>query len=296
MGLEIDCARCGGQLKEPGALFFSPPSIADVCVKKHICVECVQFFDEWLANPNLSLDGAMTARRALANDLVALADGRPVVTALASMVDLKIGRLTLALGAVKPIVAAAEKFRATRPSVTQHEVAELCRTVDEYIALWARELAGDLAETGDIETKSPEGHAMPAGTVFTQWTAKQTWGEIEPYLPRVDEFMSNEDLTAAAQKIRDSAPWERLPALATIFLKRPGTDRHWHELVALTLCSLETNGYDKRASMATEFLAQRKLILAIQETLFPGAVVPPTNEVLLEELRAHVALSRANGG
>lgn len=107
MGLEIDCARCGDRLQEPGALFFGPPT-GNVCAKLHICVLCISSFDKWLSS----------------------------------------------------------SVRRSAPSV-------------------------------DVET---------------------------------------------------------------------------------------------------EFLAQRKLVLAIQETLFPGAVVPPTNEVLLEELRAHVALSRANGG
>lgn len=64
---------------------------------------------------------------------------------------------------------------------------------------------------------------------------------VNPW-PRVDEFMSDEDLTAAAQLLRDSVNWERLPKLREIFEHRPVVNRYWHELVALTLVSLEKNG------------------------------------------------------
>lgn len=60
--------------------------------------------------------------------------------------------------------------------------------------------------------------------------------------PRVDAFMSDADLTAAAEKIRASVDWARLPKLAEIFQHRPAVNRYWHELVALTLTSLEING------------------------------------------------------
>lgn len=60
--------------------------------------------------------------------------------------------------------------------------------------------------------------------------------------PRVDQFMSNEDLTAAAERIRKSVDWSKLPKLAAIFQHRPTVNRYWHELVALTLLSLEVNG------------------------------------------------------
>jgi hypothetical protein len=60
--------------------------------------------------------------------------------------------------------------------------------------------------------------------------------------PRVDQFMSDEDLTWAANKIRDSVDWSKLPKLAAIFQHRPTVNRYWHELVALTLLSLEVNG------------------------------------------------------
>ena len=39
-----------------------------------------------------------------------------------------------------------------------------------------------------------------------------------------------------------------------------------------------------------------RLIAKIQEILFPGALVPPTDEVLLEEIQATVEHSRVNGG
>lgn len=59
---------------------------------------------------------------------------------------------------------------------------------------------------------------------------------------RVDDFMSDEDLTAAAERIRKSVDWSRLPKLAAIFEHRPSVNIYWHELVALTLTSLEVNG------------------------------------------------------
>jgi len=40
--------------------------------------------------------------------------------------------------------------------------------------------------------------------------------ESSPW-PRVDQFMSNEDLTAAAERIRTSVDWSKLPKLAAIF-------------------------------------------------------------------------------
>lgn len=60
--------------------------------------------------------------------------------------------------------------------------------------------------------------------------------------PRVDRFMSDADLTAAAERIKRSVDWEKLPKLAAIFQHRPSINRYWHELVALTLLSLEVNG------------------------------------------------------
>lgn len=66
--------------------------------------------------------------------------------------------------------------------------------------------------------------------------------EHESLFPRVDEFMSDTDLTVAAERIKDSIDWSKLPQLAEIFQHRPSTDRYWHELVALTLFSLEENG------------------------------------------------------
>jgi hypothetical protein len=59
---------------------------------------------------------------------------------------------------------------------------------------------------------------------------------------RVDDFMSKEDLTAAAERLRASVDWSRLPKLAAIFEHRPSVNVYWHELVALTLTSLEQNG------------------------------------------------------
>ncbi len=54
--------------------------------------------------------------------------------------------------------------------------------------------------------------------------------------------MSDDDLTAAAQRIRDSVDWSRLPKLAATFQHRPPENRYWHEIVALALFSLENEG------------------------------------------------------
>ncbi len=66
--------------------------------------------------------------------------------------------------------------------------------------------------------------------------------ESEPCWPRVDQYMSDEDLTAAADTIRANVDWSKLPKLAAIFEHRPSANRYWHELVVLTLLSLEHNG------------------------------------------------------
>ncbi len=60
-------------------------------------------------------------------------------------------------------------------------------------------------------------------------------------LPRVDKFMSDEDLTAAADRIKANVDWDSLPKLKEIFEHRPSKNRYWHELVKLTLVSLEVN-------------------------------------------------------
>jgi hypothetical protein len=39
--LELKCNRCGDELKEPGALVFSPPTGDGWLVEKfHLCVDC----------------------------------------------------------------------------------------------------------------------------------------------------------------------------------------------------------------------------------------------------------------
>jgi len=60
--------------------------------------------------------------------------------------------------------------------------------------------------------------------------------------PRVDRYMSDSDLSIAADHIKKSVDWSKLPKLAAIFENRPSVNRYWHELVALTLTSLEVNG------------------------------------------------------
>lgn len=66
--------------------------------------------------------------------------------------------------------------------------------------------------------------------------------------PKVDDHMSDGDLTAAAELLRANIDWSRLPKLAAIFEHRPSVNRYWHELVALTLTSLEVNAgaFNKR--------------------------------------------------
>ena len=39
MKFQIICFFCGEELKEAGALLFSPP-VHNSCEKRHICVEC----------------------------------------------------------------------------------------------------------------------------------------------------------------------------------------------------------------------------------------------------------------
>lgn len=119
--------------------------------------------------------------------------------------------------------------------------------------------------------------------------------------PRVDEFMSDEDLTAAAELLKSSMDWGRVPNLAALFrYSRPCTDRLWHELVAMTLCSLEKNGdalnkrnmvaYSKHDVLATQLLAARQLIEKVRETVSClGASRPLTDEEMLDEIRMAVS-------
>jgi len=59
--------------------------------------------------------------------------------------------------------------------------------------------------------------------------------------PPVDDHMSPAALTAAAERIKANVDWSRMPKLAAIFQHRPCVNRYWHELVAITLVSLEHN-------------------------------------------------------
>jgi hypothetical protein len=39
--LELRCDKCGGELREPGALIFSPPTTKQWLVEKyHVCADC----------------------------------------------------------------------------------------------------------------------------------------------------------------------------------------------------------------------------------------------------------------
>jgi hypothetical protein len=61
-------------------------------------------------------------------------------------------------------------------------------------------------------------------------------------LPAVDDYMSDEDLTVAAERIKAACNWERLPKLADTFQHRPCENRYWHELVAIVLSGLSSEG------------------------------------------------------
>jgi hypothetical protein len=58
--------------------------------------------------------------------------------------------------------------------------------------------------------------------------------------PRTDDFMSDTDLTNAADLIKGCVDWRRLPKLAGIFQHCPCENLYWHELVKLTLQSLNS--------------------------------------------------------
>ncbi len=47
--LKIKCDSCGNELKEPGALLFSPPCGAQ-CIKIHICRSCWENISVLLTN------------------------------------------------------------------------------------------------------------------------------------------------------------------------------------------------------------------------------------------------------
>jgi len=55
----------------------------------------------------------------------------------------------------------------------------------------------------------------------------------------IDDHLSEADLTAAAERIRQRIDWTRVPNLASMFEKRPSINIYWHELVGLMLMYLE---------------------------------------------------------
>jgi len=96
---------------------------------------------------------------------------------------------------------------------------------------------------GDMLITGVKGEIYPCKSdIFTATYAAVREPSEAPIWPRVDQFMSDADLTAAAEKIKSSVDWSKLPKLAAIFEHRPSVNRYWHELVALTLLSLEHNG------------------------------------------------------
>jgi hypothetical protein len=150
----------------------------------------------------------------------------------------------------KPVVIEAVKFDGTPEGAVQvfeqfdipgakfqPNLTDLTRG-----SLMIPTLEGDhLASAGDYIIRGVKGEFYPCKPDIFAATYEMADGIADPW-PRVDQFMSDADLTAAAQLIIDSADWSRLPKLAAIFQYRPAVNRYWHELVALTLLSLEVNG------------------------------------------------------
>jgi hypothetical protein len=101
---------------------------------------------------------------------------------------------------------------------------------------------------------------------------------------RVDDFMSDDDLTAAAMRVKLSADWSRLPKLDAIFAERPPQNIYWHELVALTLTSLEVNGEAMNRRNAAA-----RVPVAVQREI-PGAEIH-----LAEYMNRRNAAARADG-
>jgi len=116
------------------------------------------------------------------------------------------------------------------------------KAAEAYVTRWARTLANDLVGAGDVETR------VAGNCSHGLWDTEEgvqccsfCGVTADGGLPRVDQFMSDEDLTAASDLLLASTDWSRLPKLAAIFQSRPTMNRYWHELVALTLTSLEVN-------------------------------------------------------
>jgi hypothetical protein len=73
--LKIDCDFCGQELKQPGALVFSPPQgELDVCLKQHMCRECYGYFwyvvREGLFNKSIESRPMTDLERQASNDVV----------------------------------------------------------------------------------------------------------------------------------------------------------------------------------------------------------------------------------
>ena len=99
--------------------------------------------------------------------------------------------------------------------------------------------------------------------------------------PQVDPHMSDEDLTVAAARIKDSIDWTKFPKLAGIFEYRPPINRYWHELVALTLTSLEVNGA----------LLNKKIVAARVEAEIPKELQP-----IVQKLQKKITVAHDDDG
>ncbi len=110
--------------------------------------------------------------------------------------------------------------------------------------------------------------------------------------PQVDPYMSDEDLTTAAARIKDKIDWTKFPKLAGIFEYRPPINRYWHELVALTLTSLELNGA-KVSGGDVNARTNQEEVSAWARTVFGDEVAKNVPERALRAVEEVVELAQA---
>jgi hypothetical protein len=88
-----------------------------------------------------------------------------------------------------------------------------------------------------VDGKHIHWQPLPTANACETASAKET--TMTSPFPRVDHHMSDDDLTAAAERIHSAVDWRCLPKLAEIFMHRPRVNRYWHELVGIVLQYLE---------------------------------------------------------
>lgn len=116
--------------------------------------------------------------------------------------------------------------------------------------------------------------------------------------PRVDQFMPEEELTAAAERIRAAVDWAKLPKLAAIFEHRPPVNRYWHELVALTLLSLEANAgaMAERASPPVTESLERWAIRVLDAYAAANGALWSSCQDKSDKCACYVGMTRATDG